>query len=400
MGQTQKLLNLNGREITLIGTAHVSVESINEVKETILAKKPDCVAIELDSGRYEAMMNPENYRKMDIISVLRRGEALLVLANLILGSFQRRMGQNAGVQPGDEMRAAIDVCKEQNISFELVDRPIKVTLNRAWAKNSFWGKCKLLAALISSAFDREEISQDQIEALKNENEMDSVMGNLSSYLPKVKEVLIDERDRYLASHIWECKGTAVTAVLGAGHLPGVQKYLEAIASGQENTDTSEIAQVPPKSIASKIIGWLIPVLIVALIALGFIVGGRTTGSRMLGSWVIWNGALAAIGALCAAAHPVVVLASFIGAPITSLCPLIGVGFVSGILQALICKPTVSDMESLMQDATDVKGFYRNRITRVLLVFVLSSLGSSLGTFIAGADFIKIAVVKIKELLGR
>lgn len=402
---TKKILELNGRKITLIGTAHVSPESVEEVKNEIAANPPECVAVELDEKRYDSMTNPDKYKDLDIIKVLKRGEALLVLANLILGSFQKRMGNNVGVKPGDELRAAIDTAVEKSVPFELVDRPIKATLNRAWAKNSFWGKCKLLAALISSAFSKEEVSADEIESLKKESEMDSMMHDLSEFLPTVKEVLIDERDRYLAAHIWECKNASassaqtVTAVLGAGHLLGVQKHLEEIAAARESTDTTEIAAVPPKGIGSKILGWTIPAIIVALIAAGFWFGGKKMGGQFLGSWIIWNGALAAIGTLLAAGHPLTILAAFVGAPITSLCPLVGVGLVAGIVQAAIKKPKVRDMETLMDDAATLKGFYSNRITRVLLVFVLSSLGSSIGTFAAGATIVKELTAKIMNLIG-
>ncbi len=402
---TKKILELNGRKITLIGTAHVSPESVEEVKNEIAANPPECVAVELDEKRYDSMTNSDKYKDLDIIKVLKRGEALLVLANLILGSFQKRMGNNVGVKPGDELRAAIDTAVEKNVPFELVDRPIKATLNRAWAKNSFWGKCKLLAALISSAFSKEEVSADEIESLKKESEMDSMMHDLSEFLTTVKEVLIDERDRYLAAHIWECKNASassaqtVTAVLGAGHLLGVQKHLEEIAAARESTDTTEIAAVPPKGIGSKILGWTIPAIIVALIAAGFWFGGKKMGGQFLGSWIIWNGALAAIGTLLAAGHPLTILAAFVGAPITSLCPLVGVGLVAGIVQAAIKKPKVRDMETLMDDAATLKGFYSNRITRVLLVFVLSSLGSSIGTFAAGATIVKELTAKIMNLIG-
>ena len=402
---TKKILELNGRKITLIGTAHISPESVEEVKNEIAANPPECVAVELDEKRYDSMTNPDKYKDLDIIKVLKRGEALLVLANLILGSFQKRMGNNVGVKPGDELRAAIDTAVEKSVPFELVDRPIKATLNRAWAKNSFWGKCKLLAALISSAFSKEEVSADEIESLKKESEMDSMMHDLSEFLPTVKEVLIDERDRYLAAHIWECKNTSassaqtVTAVLGAGHLLGVQKHLEEIAAARESTDTTEIAAVPPKGIGSKILGWTIPAIIVALIAAGFWFGGKKMGGQFLGSWIIWNGALAAIGTLLAAGHPLTILAAFVGAPITSLCPLVGVGLVAGIVQAAIKKPKVRDMETLMDDAATLKGFYSNRITRVLLVFVLSSLGSSIGTFAAGATIVKELGAKIMGLFS-
>lgn len=382
MSRTREEVNLAGRKIVLIGTAHVSKESIAEVKNEIESLKPDCVAVELDEKRYNSMMAPESWKNLDIVKVLKRREGFLMLANLVLSSFQKRMGKNVGVKPGDEMLAAINCAKENNILFTLVDRPIQVTLRRAWAKNSLWGKCKLLASMIASAFDNEEISEDEIEKLKSGNEMDSMMKELSEYLPSVKEVLIDERDRYLASHIWESKGNTIVAVLGAGHLPGVKAYLEKLANGIMISDTSDIETVSEKSIAGKVIGWGIPIVIVALIVAGFFMGGRTIGTQMIGSWILWNGCLSALGALVAFANPITVLVAFVGAPLTSLCPLVGVGLFTGIVQALICKPKVSDIESLQEDVSSLKGWYKNRVLKVLLVFFLSSLGSTIGTFVA------------------
>lgn len=387
MSNTQKVLSLNGRTITLIGTAHISQDSINEVTEAIKTQKPDCVAIELDQKRCDSIKNPDSWRQLDIIKVLKRGEGFLLLANLVLASFQKRMGQNVGVRPGDEMVAAMKVAEELNIPTTMVDRPIQTTLRRAWAKNSLWGKCKLLSAMISSAFTSEKISSEEIEELKNNSEMDSMMKELSDYMPTVKEVLIDERDKYLASHIWESEGSNIIAVLGAGHLPGVQAYLEKIAAGQESTDTTEIANIPSKTLGAKIKGWIIPAIIVILIGMGFYFGGRNKGTELVLSWVLWNGALSAIGSIIAAAHPLTILVSFIGAPITSLCPFVGVGFLTGITQAFICKPKVKDIEDLSTDAGSLKGFYKNRVLKVLLVFILSSLGSSVGTFVSGADII-------------
>ncbi len=385
--QTQKHLQLAGREIVLVGTAHVSEASVQEVSASIEAEKPDTVAIELDEKRFKSLEDPESWRNMDIVKVLREKNGFLMLSNIILASFQKRMGLDAGVKPGDEMLAAINKSKELGLATSMVDRPITVTLRRAWAKNSFWGKCNLLALLVSSAFSKDEIEPEQIEQLKNRSEMDDMMEELSKELPVVKEVLIDERDYYLASHIWASKGNKVLAVLGAGHLPGVQAHLEKLASGDENGDCSEIGAVPEKKVASKLLQWIIPVLIVALIAIGFIYGGRTKGFNMLSSWVLWNGILSSIGAAIAAAHPLTIITSFVGAPLTSLCPLIGIGVVAGIVQAIVCKPKVADMESISDDALSAKGFYRNRILRTLLVFLLSSLGSSIGTFVAGASFV-------------
>lgn len=387
MSQTEKRLLLQGREIILLGTAHISQESIVQVTKSIREEKPDCVAIELDEQRYTSMKNPEAWKSLDIVRVLKNGQGFVLMANLVLSSFQKRMGADVGVKPGEEMKAAIEVAEEMNIPAVMVDRPIQMTLKRAWAKNSLWGKCKLLAVLLSSAFEKSEISAEEIEKLKNESEMDSMMNEISEYLPRVKEVLIDERDRYLASHIWEARiegepAKKTVAVLGAGHLPGVVRYLEALATGKASSDTTEISQLPSTGIGSKIAGLTFPVLIVGLIVAGFFTGGAKASLDMLLQWVIWNGSLAALGALVAGGHILTIIAGFIGAPLATLNPVVAVGLFTGLVQAWVNKPKVDDMERLTDDATSVKGFYKNRILRVLLVFFLSSIGGVIGNLIA------------------
>ena len=313
-----------------------------------------------------------------------------------MASFQKRMGKNAGVKPGEEMVAAINKAKELNIPTALVDRPIQITFRRAWKKTSAYGKTQLLSALLASGFSKDEISSEEIENLKQASEMDSMMKELSEVMPAVKQVLIDERDQYLASHIWKAEGNNIVAVLGAGHLPGVEAHLKKIAENQASTDTSEIASIPESGIFSKIMMWLIPALIVAVIAFGFYIGGKDAGSKMALNWILWNGILAGLGALIAGGNPLTILVSFVGAPVTSLCPFIGVGIVAGIVQAAICKPQVKDLETLSDDAGSIKGFYKNKILRVLLVFLLSSVGSSIGTFAAGAGI----VINLSEIISK
>lgn len=382
MNQNIKTLHFNEREIILVGTAHISKESMEEVDKTVRDTLPDCVAVELDEQRYESIKSPEAWKNLDIVKVLKEKRGFIMLANLVLGSFQRRMGADVGVKPGDEMRAALTVSEELGIPVEMVDRPIQTTLRRAWAKNSLWGKLKLLSALFAAAFEKEEISAEQIESLKSSNEMDSMMDELAGYLPTVKEVLIDERDRYLASHIWNCKGKKVLAVLGAGHLPGVEKFLNGIASGEKNCDTADIEEVPAEGVGAKIAGWIFPVVLIALIAAGFFTGGAKTSFDMLISWVLWNGSLAALGTLLALGHPLAIITGFVGAPLGTLNPFLAVGLFTGLVQAWVRKPKVEDMEHLADDASSLKGLYKNRIGRVLLVFFLSSLGGSIGNFIA------------------
>jgi len=388
MNGNTRSISLNGRTITLVGTAHISKESIAEVEETIRRIRPDCTAIELDEKRAESLLDHNRYMQLDIIKVLKRHEGFLLLANLVLSSFQRRMGQNVGVRPGDEMLAAMKVSEELGIPTVMADRPVQVTLKRAWNRNTLWGKCKLLSSLLASAFSKEEISGDQIEEIKKGSEMDAMLAELSDYMPVIKEVLIDERDRYLAAKIWDSQGGNVVAVLGAGHIAGVEAHLNRMAAGKETTDVSQISEIPPKSAGAKIISWIIPVLIIGLIAAGFIYGGSRTGGKMVLSWILWNSVPAALMSLIAGAHPLTIITAFAGAPLTSLCPFIGIGFLTAAVQAFCVKPKVSDMETIQDDVSSVKGFYRNRILRILLIFILSSIGSSLGTFIGGADIIK------------
>lgn len=387
MSQTEKRLMLQGREIILLGTAHISQESIVQVTTSIREEKPDCVAIELDEQRYASMKNPEAWKNLDIVKVLKSGQGFVLMANLVLSSFQKRMGADVGVKPGEEMQAAIAVAEELGIPAVMVDRPIQMTLKRAWAKNSLWGKCKLLSVLLSSAFEKSEITAEEIERLKNESEMDSMMNEIAEYLPAVKAVLIDERDRYLASHIWEAQvkdapAKKIVAVLGAGHLPGVVRHLEALAAGTASSDTADISQLPPAGVGSKVAGLAFPVLIVTLIAAGFFTGGAKASLDMLVQWILWNGSLAALGALVAGGHILTVLAGFVGAPLATLNPVVAVGLFTGLVQAWVNKPKVEDMEHLTDDATSLKGFYKNRILRVLLVFFLSSIGGVIGNVIA------------------
>lgn len=382
MSGTKRELTFGDREIVLIGTAHVSPESVAEVDDAIRTYRPDCAAVELDKQRLKSMEDSDSWRSLDVVRVLKSGQGFMLMANLVLSSFQKRMGAHVGVQPGDEMRAAINAARELGIAVELADRPIQITLRRAWARNSLWGKCKLLAALLSSAFDRQEVSADEIENLKNSNEMDSMMNELADYLPSVKTVLIDERDRFLASRIWQCSGRRVVAVLGAGHLPGVEAHLRELASGAESPVTSDIEVIPPAGLGTKLAGWIFPIAIIALLAAGFVTGGAAVSAQMLVRWLLWNGALAALGALLAGGHILTVITGFVGAPIATLNPLLGIGLFTGIVQAWIKKPKVEDMETLMDDISSLRGIYHNRILRVLLVFLLSSVGGAAGNIIA------------------
>jgi pheromone shutdown-related protein TraB len=374
-------LQLGEREFLLLGTAHISSRSVEEVREVIRGEKPDRVCVELDAARYGSLTEPNSWQKLNIVEVLRKGKGFLLLANLVLTSFQRRLGASLGASPGEEMLTAVRLCQEEGIPFSLCDRDIQLTLRRAWAKTSFWGKNKMLAAMLASVFSSEKLTPEEIEKLKSRTTFQSMLDELAGYLPSVKEVLIDERDRYLAARIFQAEGRKVAAVVGAGHVEGIARNLQALHEGTLPPDTAALEQVPRRRRLGSYLGWLIPAAIVGLLVAGFFRSGLQLSLTMALKWVVVCGTLSALGALVTLAHPLTIVAAFIGAPITTLNPFIGIGLVTGVVEALLRKPRVTDFENLHDDLLKFSGFYRNRVTHILLVFLFSSLGAMIGNFI-------------------
>ena len=387
MNGTKMIISLGDKEFVLIGTAHVSRESIDEVSGIIRDEKPDLICVELDEGRYASITQRESWEKLDMVKVFREGKGFLLMANLVLSGFQRRMGAGLGVKPGEEMKTALDVAAELGIPHALCDREVQLTLRRAWGGCGLWSKSKLLATLCASAFSTEKLSEEEIENLKNSNELDGMMAELAAYLPEVKETLINERDRYLAAKIWSsayeqpAEAKRIVAVVGAGHMQGIKNHMEKIASGEANTDVASLNLIPSRGIVSKLLPLLIPLAIIALIVFGFLKGGAGMSLSMLRTYILWNGSLAALGTIIALGHPLAILAAFIAAPVTTFTPLIGVGLFSGIIQATLRKPRVKDAQTIIDDVGSIKGFYSNRITRALLVFFLTQMGGAAGTFV-------------------
>jgi len=380
ISDTINRITFDNREILLIGTAHVSHESVDEVKQAIERENPGRVCIEIDEGRYQSIMDEENWRKLDIHQAIKQKKGFLMIASLILGSFQKKIGADMGIRPGEEMKIAAEAAMARGIPFSFSDRPIQTTLQRAWGKSNLWNKMKLLSSLIASAFTTEKVEKSDIEELKNSNALQGMMEELADYLPSVKEVLIDERDRYLATNIFNTTEDKVVAVVGAGHGPGILRWFEKLDKKEVPADISDISVVPPKRVYEKAIPWVIPFVIVGIITAGFFTSGVQAGFNMILVWILANGIPSALGAIIAAAHPLTILISFAAAPITSMNPTIGVGFVSGLLESSFRKPRISDLENLQDDAGSVKGWYGNRVLRILLVFLLSSLGSAIGTW--------------------
>ena len=396
--QTRTTVKLKDKTVTIIGTAHISGDSVKEIDEVIDEINPDRICIELDESRFKTVSENRRWEDMNIVKVLREKKGFLLLANLVLSSFQRRMGSDVGVNPGADMKEAVALSQTRNIPFSLIDREIQVTLQRAWRISSFWKKMKLLSALLGSAFTREKISDEDIENMKEKTALDGMMDELAEYLPSVKTVLIDERDFYLAAKIYEAEGCNLIAVVGAGHVPGILKNLEMFETGEKSTDVSSVDFVPQKRLSEKIAPWILPGIIIAVFIGGFFIAGtREQTLEKLIQWILISGSLAAIGSVLALAHPLTVLLSFIAAPITTLNPFIGVGMVTGLSEAVLRKPRVSDFNRLNDDIASLKGFYRNRVTRIFLVFLLSSIGASVGTFVGAASLAPLLGNIIKEI---
>jgi pheromone shutdown-related protein TraB len=368
-----------GKEIILIGTAHISQESVDTVRRVIAEETPDTVCIELDEQRHQALKDPNRWQSLNLIQVIRKGQAPFLLVNLALASFQKRMGLQTGVKPGAELAAAAEIAEAQGIVVCLVDREIRTTLMRAWRKTGFWKKMNLMATLIASLFENQKLDEAELARLRQTDTLSAMLEEMADVLPSVKTILVDERDIFMAHHIRNAPGSRIVAIVGAAHLPGIQRHL------QEEIPLEmirEISIIPPKTSLSRILPWMIPAAVIALFVAGFFLGDRDRIAGAAVAWILANGLLAALGTAMAFGHPLSVATAFVAAPITSLNPAIGAGMVTGLVQAFIAAPTVRDMESVGDDLANIRGWWSNRMTRVLLVFVFSSLGSAIGTVVA------------------
>ena len=369
-------VKVGDKDVYLVGTAHLSNESVADVQTTVEQVRPDSICIELCQGRYQAMTQSDNWSKMDIFKVVRQKKAVFMLAQLMMTSFYRRLGEKLGIQPGAEMLKGIEMSEKTGAKLVLADRSIEITLKRVWGYLGFWNKLKLFMQMAMGLFSHEEIDSSMIEELKQKDQLEAVMAEFAEKFPEIKRRLIDERDTYLAQEIRQAPGPTVVAVVGAGHVPGITTQVH------EDHSLDELKELPPKSPWLPILKWAIPLAILALLLYGF-TKGNEHGIENIYIWFLVNGILSALGCIAALAHPLTVVSAFLAAPLTSLNPFFAAGWVAGIVQALIKKPKVSDLENLPDAISTMKGFWTNPVTRILLVVALANLGSVLGTWIAG-----------------
>jgi pheromone shutdown-related protein TraB len=383
--QPQREILIEGTRITLLGTAHVSRASADKVTEMLATGEYDAVAVELCPSRYHAIVNPDALAKMDLFQILRQGRAPMVLASLALGAYQQRLAEQFGIEPGAEMRAAIASAKAANIPVLLIDREIGVTLKRIYRNVPWWRRFYLFTGLLASIVSSDNVSEDEVERLKEGDILETTFAQFADQEKDLFMPLIDERDRYMAARLQEEVAAEnhhhLLAVVGAGHLPGINTYLKTPPAPASAT-VHELDQVPPPRRWPKLIPWIVVAVIVLGFALGF---SRSTalGWQLVLDWVLINGGLSALGALLAAGHPLTILGAFVAAPLTSLNPTIGAGMVTAAIEIYLRKPNVADFQALRTDTAHLKGWRQNRVARSLLVFFLSTLGSAIGTYVAG-----------------
>jgi pheromone shutdown-related protein TraB len=369
-------LTCGNKEIILVGTAHVSQKSVDLVQHIIDEEKPDTVCVELCASRYQNLNQQANWQNMDIVRVIKEKKVFLLLSNLILAAFQKRIAAKLEIRPGQEMIQAIAAAKAIGAQIHLADRDVRVTLSRTWRQMSWWSRIKMIIQLVISFGDVEQIEAEEVERLKQQDVLETVLAEVGRSMPTIRKTLIDERDQYLAAKIRTAPGNKIVAVVGAGHVPGIQRNWE------QPVDLDELETLPRKGRGVSLLKWGIPFLIVALLVYGFYVGGAKTGTDMLIMWALVNGVLAGAGALLALAHPLTIASSIVTAPLTSLNPMIAVGWVSGLVETFSRKPKVRDFEQLQFDILTFRGFRRNKVTRILLVVAFTNLGSMVGTFVA------------------
>jgi pheromone shutdown-related protein TraB len=371
--------------IILVGTAHISKESVEEVKQAIKKYKPDIVAVELCQKRYETLTEKDKWENTPITSLLKSNKAYLILAQTFLSSIQRRLGKEYGVEPGSEMITAMKEAKKQKLQVALVDRDIAVTLKRAWRKMGIREKIRIawefMKALVG--FDEEELEELDLKKLMDQDVISTMMKEFGEIAPSVATVLIHERDSYIAQKIYDAsKKGRVVAVIGAGHLDGIKNHLE---QGEMHINLNNLEQVPKKRISiAKTIAYAIPIIFVGLLVWMLLTRGPAAWGEIAHVFLLWfliNGFLSALGAAIARGHPLSIATAFIAAPFTSLNPAVAAGWFAGIVEAKLRTPVVKDFQNLSQ-LESFREFWNNKVIRLLMVVALANVGSMIGTLIA------------------
>jgi len=383
-GDDVKIVRLKDKQFIIVGTAHISRHSADLVRQVIENEKPDTVCVELDEKRFKALSEKNRWENLDLKSIIKQKQLSTLIVSLVLSSYQKKLGEKLGVTPGTELLEAANTAKGKNIPIELCDREVRITLKRAWHSMGFWQKLKFLTGGLAGIFENQELTEEKLAELRSKDVLSEMMDELGKAMPVLKKVIIDERDQYLAEKMKQSKGDRIVSVVGAGHVNGIIKSLES----EDKIDLKAIEVIPKPSPVAKIIGWGIPAIIIAsILFIGYSKGLSEAGDNAI-FWILANGIPSAIGAMIALAHPLTILTAFLAAPITSLSPLIGAGYVAAFVQAYFQPPLVKDFQHVAESARKLSMWWKNKLLKVLLVFILASLGSVLGTYVGLYEIVK------------
>lgn len=377
------MVERNGRTFIIVGTAHISRQSADLVKDVITNEKPDTVCIELDEKRYKALSEKTRWENLDLKTIIKEKQLSTLMMNLVLASYQKKLGEKLGVLPGTELLAAANTANELSLPIELCDREVRVTLRRSWHSMGLWQKIKFLTGGLAELFEKQELTEEKLAELRSKDVLSEMMEELGKAMPVLKRVLIDERDAFLAEKIKRAKGNKIVSIVGAGHVSGIIDYLK----NDKDVNLEEIEKIPRAAPIGKILGWGIPAIIVASIVYIGLTKGLVEAGDNISFWILANGIPTGLGALIALAHPATVIVSFLAAPFTSLTPVIGAGYVAAFVQAYFQPPIVKEIQTALSDFNHPSKWWRNKLLKVFLVFILTSLGSVLGTYFGAFEII-------------
>jgi pheromone shutdown-related protein TraB len=367
----------------VVGTAHISQRSVDEVREVIAAVQPEVVCVELDKTRFDALTKANAFRDLDVIKVVREGRTLYLLAHLALASYQRRLGAKLGVKPGAELLAAASAATAAGIPIELIDRDIDITLKRAWRNLGVWKRSMLLGSLVVGFGSNDKtkagapITEQTIEDLKAPKALSEMLAELGRAVPEIKAPLIDERDQYLASKLLEAGAgrRSVVAVVGAAHVPGIQ------AAFGTPIDRAALERIPPGALVWRILKWLVPVLFIAALIWGWRRSETITFAQMMLAWILPTSIASGACTLLAGGSLLAVLTAIVVSPVAAIHPLLGTGMVVGMVEAWRRRPSVADCERLPDDIQSFRGFWRNPVTRIMLIAIASGIGTATGFWV-------------------
>ncbi len=378
MDQLIKTIYYQNKEITLVGTAHVSTESVKAVENTIIEYQPDVICLELDENRYQSLSNQSSWQKTDLFYFIKNNQVISLLIQLYLTAYQKNIAERLDTTPGQEMKAASNLAKEMKIPIRLIDRDIQITFKRLFAKLSTKEKIKLVSGLLQE--DNEAVSEEDVIALMAAGNLTEKIKELETEFPALAEVILYERNSYMIEKIRSLPYQRILVVLGAAHLPGV------IAEFETKVDLNKLIEIPKKKFKWMWLKWLLPIIIITMIVYGFTVNIQL-GLRHLFLWVFINGGFAALFAIIAGAHPLSILVAFLAAPFTSINPFLACGFLVSLVELKLRPATVKDFESIFEDINHLKGWYQNKALRALFIFIMSNLGSTIGTFVSASKMI-------------